>query len=56
MYIYYKHKKKFFPVPVEYEIPKKSSIKIFSFRRNFLILYELIKVISKLDKLRKSTF
>ena len=56
MYTYYIYKKKIFPVPVEYEIPKKSSIKIFSFRKNFKILYELIKVISKLDKLRKSTF
>ena len=56
MYTYYIYKKKIFHVPVEYEIPKKSSIKIFSFRKNFKILYELIKVISKLDKLRKSTF
>ena len=56
MYIYYVNKKKIFSVPVEYEIPKKSSIKIFSFGKNIQIISELIKVITKLDKLKKNIF
>ena len=53
MYIYYISKKKFFPIPVKYEIPKKSSIKIFSFIKNFKIIFELIEVITKLGKFKK---
>jgi len=53
MYIYYIFKKKFFSVPVKYEIPDKSSIKLFSFVKNFRIILELIKVITKLNKMKK---
>jgi len=54
MYIYYVNRKKFFSVPVKYEVPKKSSIKIFSFNKNIQIVTELVKVVRKLTKLKKT--
>ena len=53
VYIYYKLKKKFFSVPVKYEVPKKSSIKIFALTRNLAIIIELFSVILNLKKLYK---
>ena len=44
MIIFYLLKKKMKYIPVEYSIPKDSTIKIFEFK-NFLYLYELLKVI-----------
>ena len=52
MYFYYILNKKIFSVPVKYEIPNSSSIKIFSVKRNFKIFLELFTVISKLKKLK----
>ena len=56
MYIYYVNRKKFFSVPVKYEVPKKSSIKIFSLNKNIQIVTELVKVVRKLNKLKKNFF
>ena len=44
MIIFYLLKKNMKYIPVEYSIPKDSTIKIFEFK-NFLYLYELLKVI-----------
>ena len=44
MIIFYLLNKKMKYIPVEYSIPKDSTIKIFEFK-NFLYLYELLKVI-----------
>jgi len=48
MFYYNKHNKNFFSIPVEYKISNSSSIKIFSIKKNFFILIELIKVINVL--------
>ena len=56
MYIYYVNRKKFLSVPVKYEVPKKSSIKIFSLNKNIQIVTELVKVVRKLNKLKKNFF
>ena len=53
MYIYFKLNKKIFSVPVKYQIPNKSSIKILSLKRNFFIVSELIAVILKLKNYHK---
>ena len=50
MFHYKMINKKFFAIPVKYEIPHKSSIKLFSFKKNLVILKELFFVISKLKK------
>jgi len=50
VYCYYKRNKKIFPIPVKYEIPNKSSIKIFALRKNLAIVKELSLVILKLKK------
>ena len=50
-YLYIKNKKKIDFVPVKYDISKNSSIKIFDLK-NFLILFELIKVIFKYKRLK----
>ena len=44
IYHYTKKKMKILSVPVRYKPPKLSNIKIFSFK-NFIIIYELIKII-----------
>lgn len=45
MYCYKKLNKKFYSIPVKYKIDDKSSIKIFSLKKNFDIIIELFKVI-----------
>ncbi len=50
MYYYNNLNKKFYSVPVKYKIDNNSSIKLFSFKKNFEILIELIKVILHLKK------
>ena len=50
MYFYNKLNKKFYSIPVKYKIAEKSSIKIFSMKKNFEILIELIRVIQNLKK------
>ena len=48
MYYYKKLNKKFYPIPVKYKIDDKSSIKIFSLKKNFEIMIELFRVILNL--------
>lgn len=48
MYYYRRLNKKFCSIPVKYKIDGNSSIKLFSFKKNFEILKELIKVIINL--------
>ena len=48
MYYYKKLNKKFYPIPVKYKIDDKSSIKIFSLKKNFEIIIELFRVILNL--------
>lgn len=48
MYYYKKLDKKFYPIPVKYKIDDKSSIKIFSLKKNFEIMIELFRVILNL--------
>tara|TARA_B100001063_G_C16768768_1_gene560254 strand:+ start:2080 stop:2823 length:744 start_codon:yes stop_codon:yes gene_type:complete len=48
IYLYSKLKKKIISVPVSYMISKNSTINIFSFKKNFLILCELLKVITSI--------
>ena len=50
IYNYYKQNKKIFSIPVKYEIPNKSSIKIFAIYKNLAIVHELSSVILKLKK------
>tara|TARA_X000000368_G_scaffold387580_1_gene348422 strand:- start:64 stop:792 length:729 start_codon:yes stop_codon:yes gene_type:complete len=50
MYFYNKLNRKFYSIPVKYKIAEKSSIKIFSVKKNFEILIELIRVIQNLKK------
>ena len=50
MYFYNKLNKRFYSIPVKYKIAEKSSIKIFSLKKNFEILIELIRVIQNLKK------
>tara|TARA_Y100000590_G_scaffold343103_1_gene391919 strand:- start:4245 stop:4979 length:735 start_codon:yes stop_codon:yes gene_type:complete len=51
IFAYYKLDKKIFSVPVKYEIPNKSSIKIFSIGRNLAIMHELFSVILNLKRI-----
>ena len=48
MYYYKKLNKNFYPIPVKYKIDDKSSIKIFSLKKNFEIMIELFRVILNL--------
>ena len=48
MYYYKNMNMKFYSIPVKYNIDDKSSIKFLSIRKNFDILFELVKVINKL--------
>lgn len=50
MYYFKLHKKKFFSIPVNYTIDDKSSIKLFSIKKNIEIINELINVLSKCKK------
>ena len=50
-FLYFKNNKKIHFIPVKYEIAKKSSIKIFDIK-NFLIIFELIKVIARCKNLK----
>ena len=45
IYLYKKYSKKIISIPVKYSISDKSSINIFSFKKNLEIFIELIKVI-----------
>lgn len=47
IFLYKKLNKKFFAVPVKYKIDNSSTIKLLSYK-NFLIIYEIIRVIIKL--------
>ncbi len=48
MYYYKKLNKKFYPIPVKYKIDDKSSIRLFSFKKNCEIIVELFRAISSL--------
>ena len=48
MYYYKSLNKKFYSIPTKYKINKKSSIKLFSIKKNFKILAELINVMINL--------
>ena len=50
MYIYNKFNMKFYSIPVKYKIDEKSSIKLFSLKKNSEILVELIRVIFNLKR------
>lgn len=50
MYIYNKLNMKFYSIPVKYKIDEKSSIKLFSIKKNSEILVELIRVIFNLKR------
>lgn len=52
IYLYIKNNKKIYSIAVNYELPKISNIKLISLK-NFLILYELIKILIVL-KFRKN--
>ncbi len=45
IYLYKKYSKKIISIPAKYSISDKSSINIFSFKKNLEIFIELIKVI-----------
>ena len=55
MLLFHLNKKKTLSVPVSYEVPTQSTIKIFSIK-NFLYILELLQVLLKYNFLKKNNY